>query len=257
MKKYLLSFIFASFFIVGLFTVSGTQNCANAMTYGPEAICPNPAANGKKVKDFYPGQSISSSDIHVVFIGSSNVSGIRFAASAGAESCSTVQCLSRIGGGITGAMINGGEVGTSIVTLGCGGANGGCNDTATVTGGAYDEITGMNCTWFTSDNGAPGSFSPGNTTTVQLANGTPTSVYFQLICTPIPHTPTNTLTPTKSPTPTPTKSPTPTLTPTKSPTPTPTVTVPPNSTSTPTTPPVCPVPATPVVTVNCPTCAPN
>ncbi|MBP7832713.1 MAG: hypothetical protein KA035_02980 [Candidatus Levybacteria bacterium] len=80
--------------------------------------------------------------------------------------------------------------------------------------------------------------------------------------------PTSSLTPTKSPTPTPSKTPTPTitqppiggvtstptLTPTKSPTPTPTNPV---FTSTPTvTGPICPVPPTPVVRVNCPSCTP-
>lgn len=74
--------------------------------------------------------------------------------------------------------------------------------------------------------------------------------------------PTSSLTPTKSPTPTPTitqppiggVTSTPTLTPTKSPTPTSTSPV---FTSTPTvTGPICPVPATPVVRVNCPACTP-
>lgn len=267
MKKYLLTSVFASFLIVGLFMFTGTQNCADAKTYGPNAICPNPAAGGKKVTDIYPGQTISSSDIYVTILGEGVPPGIRFVAGANAESCNTVQCLDRNGGGVSGPM-GGGRTAVLIDTLGCGGANGGCNDTATVSVGAYDTIVGYNCTWSVSDNGAPGSFSGGNSTTVVLANGTPSSVYFLLTCTPISNTPTESPTPTKT-TPTPTKitptptkitptpttpivitsSPTPTtpvntVTPTKSPTPTPTI-------------PICPVPSVPTVTMNCPTCLAN
>lgn len=254
MKKYIFSSFFASFFILGLFILSSTQNCASAKTYGPTAVCP--ADPTKTVSSFYPGQSISSSDIYVTILGQGVPAGIRFQAGASAPACSAVQCLARSGGGISGPL-SGDRTGVTIDTLGCGGTGSGCTDTATVSVGAYDTITGFQCTWHVSPNGAPGSFSPGNSATVVLANGTPSSVYFMLICTPtaVTNTPTKspTPTPTKSPTPTPTKSPTPT--PTKSPTPT--VTLPPNFTPTVTTPPVCPVPAKPVVTVNCPICDAN
>lgn len=256
------TFLFlTSFFILGvLFLLKGQHNCTYALAYGPEAKCP--ADSSKTVGSYYPGQTISSVDLHVGIIGNNVPAGKQVAIAAGAPVvCSAVACLKR-SDGAQATIPTSGNISVPIQTIGC--SSGECDDTLTVSVSNINSITEASCSWSYSFTGAPSSFVPGSQTTINItnSNGTEKYVYFMINCAQQnPPTKTPTLTPTKTPTLTPTKSPTPTVT---IPVPTTPPTIPVN-TLTPTTPvntstptvtgPICPAPGTPVVTVNCPACA--